>query len=158
MRYYYIFETKRCRYALRFMHTVCGDHARIRRSNISETVRVCKTVRSILVSNPPNIFKSKYAATQESRHSLSFMALRQVLVDDTDPSIQYGPEGWFVADPSKLNVGNFGPIYNATSHATTSSNSTLSYSFNGARLDICPSSSLSEVAFAQERRFLSKAP
>jgi hypothetical protein len=84
--------------------------------------------------------------------------LRQVLVDDTDPSIQYGPEGWFVADPSKLNVGNFGPIYNATSHATTSGNSTLSYSFNGARLDICPSSSLNEVAFAQERRFLSKAP
>ncbi|KAJ7802224.1 hypothetical protein B0H14DRAFT_3488731 [Mycena olivaceomarginata] len=60
--------------------------------------------------------------------------LRQVLVDDTNPSIQYGPEGWFVADPSKLNVGNFGPIYNATSHATTSSNSTLSYSFNGTSI------------------------
>ncbi|KAJ7353426.1 hypothetical protein DFH08DRAFT_856850 [Mycena albidolilacea] len=60
--------------------------------------------------------------------------LRQVLVDDTDPSVQYGPEGWFVADPSKLNLGNFGPIYNATSHATTSSNSTLSYSFNGTSI------------------------
>ncbi|KAF7368604.1 hypothetical protein MVEN_00184300 [Mycena venus] len=60
--------------------------------------------------------------------------LRKVLVDDTDPSIQYGSEGWFVADPSTLIHGNFGPIYNATSHATTSSNSTLSYSFNGTSI------------------------
>ncbi|KAJ7697267.1 hypothetical protein B0H17DRAFT_1177727 [Mycena rosella] len=61
-------------------------------------------------------------------------ALRQVLVDDTDPAIDYGPEGWFVADPSTLNRGNFGPIYNGTSRATTSSNSTLSYSFNGTSI------------------------
>ncbi|KAF8153535.1 hypothetical protein K438DRAFT_2078842 [Mycena galopus ATCC 62051] len=60
--------------------------------------------------------------------------LRQVLVDDTDPAIQYGPEGWFVADPSNLNAGNFGPIYNGTSHATTLSNSTFSYSFNGTSI------------------------
>ncbi|KAJ7322978.1 hypothetical protein DFH08DRAFT_1030143, partial [Mycena albidolilacea] len=60
--------------------------------------------------------------------------LRQVLVDDTNPFIQYSPEGWFVADPNKLKHGNFGTIYNAMSHATTSSNSTLSYSFNGTSI------------------------
>ncbi|KAK6977478.1 hypothetical protein R3P38DRAFT_3472327 [Favolaschia claudopus] len=49
---------------------------------------------------------------------------RQRIIDDTDPSIQYGSSGWFVADPQSLHVGNFGPIYQDTSHATSSSDST----------------------------------
>ncbi|KAJ7681281.1 hypothetical protein B0H17DRAFT_872871, partial [Mycena rosella] len=59
---------------------------------------------------------------------------RQVLVDDTDPAIHYGPSGWFVADPATLTRGNFGPIYNDTTRATSSSNSTLIYSFNGTSI------------------------
>ncbi|KAJ7660428.1 hypothetical protein B0H17DRAFT_1145045 [Mycena rosella] len=60
--------------------------------------------------------------------------LHPVLVDDTDPAIQYGLEGWFVADVSKLNNGTFGPVFNGTSHATVSSNSTLSYPFTGTSI------------------------
>jgi hypothetical protein len=55
---------------------------------------------------------------------------RQRVIDDTDPDVQYGPNGWALADPSTLNVGNFGPIFQGTSHAATS-NTTLSYTFNG---------------------------
>ncbi|KAJ7107900.1 hypothetical protein C8R44DRAFT_320710 [Mycena epipterygia] len=58
--------------------------------------------------------------------------IHQVQVDDTDPAIRYGP-GWFLADPSALTRGNFGPIYNGTSHAS-SSNSTLSFAFNGTTI------------------------
>ncbi|KAF8181447.1 hypothetical protein K438DRAFT_1841151 [Mycena galopus ATCC 62051] len=58
-------------------------------------------------------------------------SVRSVVVDDTDPAITYSPEGWFVANPSVLTQGNWGPIYNGTSHAT-SSNATLCFSFNGA--------------------------
>ncbi|KAJ6479401.1 hypothetical protein C8R47DRAFT_1019085 [Mycena vitilis] len=63
--------------------------------------------------------------------------LRQRVVDDTDPTVQYGSNGWFVADPSTLNdLGNFGPIYRGTSHATTSTNSTLSFPFNGTAIRV----------------------
>jgi hypothetical protein len=58
--------------------------------------------------------------------------VRTVVVDDTDLAISYGSEGWFVADPSVLTKGNWGPIYNGTSHATASANSTLSFPFTGA--------------------------
>ncbi|KAJ7162493.1 hypothetical protein C8R46DRAFT_955439 [Mycena filopes] len=63
-------------------------------------------------------------------------APRQRVIDDTDPAIQYGPNGWFVADPTSLNVGNFGPIYQETSHATTSKNSSLSFPFNGTAIRV----------------------
>jgi hypothetical protein len=62
--------------------------------------------------------------------SMSGNPPRQRVIDDTDPDIQYGPNGWALADPSTLNVGNFGPIFQGTSHAATS-NTTLSYTFNG---------------------------
>ncbi|KAJ7824782.1 hypothetical protein B0H14DRAFT_3145532 [Mycena olivaceomarginata] len=61
---------------------------------------------------------------------------RQRVIDDSDPAIQYGPNGWFVADPSTLNGGNFGPIYQDTSHATTSSNSNLTFAFNGTSIKV----------------------
>ncbi|KAJ6594905.1 hypothetical protein B0H19DRAFT_1097066, partial [Mycena capillaripes] len=56
--------------------------------------------------------------------------------DDTDPAVQYGTDEWHVADPSLLNVGNFGPIYQGTSHATTSTNSTLTFPFNGTSMSV----------------------
>ncbi|KAJ7089063.1 hypothetical protein C8R44DRAFT_818741 [Mycena epipterygia] len=62
--------------------------------------------------------------------------LRQRVIDDTDPTIQYGANGWFVANPSTLNVGNFGPIYNGTSHGTSTSNSSVSFSFNGTSIRV----------------------
>ncbi|KAJ7236837.1 hypothetical protein C8J57DRAFT_1144565 [Mycena rebaudengoi] len=61
-------------------------------------------------------------------------SLRPVVVDDTDPAVEYSTQGWFIADPSVLTRGNFGPIYNGTSHATSSKNSTLSYSFTGTSI------------------------
>ncbi|KAJ7439767.1 hypothetical protein FB451DRAFT_1445446, partial [Mycena latifolia] len=47
--------------------------------------------------------------------------------------IQYSPVGWFPADPSTLTGGNFGPIYNGTSSATTS-NSNFTFAFNGTSI------------------------
>ncbi|KAJ6581837.1 hypothetical protein B0H19DRAFT_1116675 [Mycena capillaripes] len=58
----------------------------------------------------------------------------RVQVNDTDSAVQYG-FGWFSADPSLLTLGNFGPIYNGTSHAS-SSNSTLAFSFNGMSIHV----------------------
>ncbi|KAF4617200.1 hypothetical protein D9613_005641 [Agrocybe pediades] len=58
------------------------------------------------------------------------MSVRQVVVDDNDPGIQYvGP--WFLdTSGSQDTVGNFGPPYLETLHGTKSSAS-LSYSFTG---------------------------
>ncbi|KAJ6580512.1 hypothetical protein DFH09DRAFT_979214 [Mycena vulgaris] len=58
---------------------------------------------------------------------------RKVVVDDTDPAIQYSAQGWFVEDPSRLQVGNFGPIYNDTSTAS-STDSTFTFAFNGTSI------------------------
>nr|GAT60394.1 predicted protein [Mycena chlorophos] len=63
------------------------------------------------------------------------MVVRQRIVDDADPSIQYGSQGWFMADPTTLTGGNFGPIYNGTTHATKS-NATLSYAFSGTSMSV----------------------
>ncbi|KAJ7326177.1 hypothetical protein DFH08DRAFT_884997 [Mycena albidolilacea] len=63
-------------------------------------------------------------------------APRRIVVDDADPAIQYGSSGWFVADSTKLNtIGNYGPVYNGTSHATTT-DSTLSFPFNGTSISV----------------------
>ncbi|KAJ6483999.1 hypothetical protein C8R45DRAFT_294879 [Mycena sanguinolenta] len=66
---------------------------------------------------------------------MSAPPLRQRVIDDTDPAIQYGPNGWSVADPSTLNAGNFGPIYQDSSHATTS-NANLTFTFNGTGIQV----------------------
>ncbi|KAJ7768696.1 hypothetical protein DFH07DRAFT_301220 [Mycena maculata] len=61
---------------------------------------------------------------------------RRIVVDDTDPTIQYST-GWFVADPTKLNtLGNYGPVYNSSSHATSTSGSTLTFPFNGTSITV----------------------
>ncbi|KAJ7512968.1 hypothetical protein B0H11DRAFT_2303033, partial [Mycena galericulata] len=61
---------------------------------------------------------------------------REIVVDDSDPSIQYGT-GWYdVDDPeTELAVGNYGAIYNGTTHATTS-NSSVSFPFNGTAITV----------------------
>ncbi|KAJ7836098.1 hypothetical protein B0H13DRAFT_1913269 [Mycena leptocephala] len=66
---------------------------------------------------------------------MSKTPLRQRVIDDIDPAIQYGPTGWSMADTSTLNVGNSGPIFRGTSHAATS-NTTLSYTFNGTAIRV----------------------
>ncbi|KAJ7165102.1 hypothetical protein C8R46DRAFT_304476 [Mycena filopes] len=64
-------------------------------------------------------------------------SLRRIVVDDTDPAISYGP-GWSIADPNKLNaLGNYGPIYNGTSHSTiVGTTATLSFPFNGTSVTV----------------------
>ncbi|KAF7303907.1 Peroxidase [Mycena indigotica] len=66
----------------------------------------------------------------------SFAPTRQLVVDDTDPRIQYGAQDWFIADPNTLTSGNFGSIFNGTSHGTTSNNSTLLFPFNGTSIEV----------------------
>ncbi|KAJ7054253.1 hypothetical protein C8F01DRAFT_1259996 [Mycena amicta] len=65
----------------------------------------------------------------------SHAPVRQRVVDDADPAISYGAQGWFVADPT-LTAGNFGPIFNGTTHGTTSNNSTLTFPFNGTSIEV----------------------
>ncbi|KAF8182370.1 hypothetical protein K438DRAFT_1600749 [Mycena galopus ATCC 62051] len=63
-------------------------------------------------------------------------APRRILIDDADSAIQYGP-GWAAADTSKLNgLGNYGPVYANTSHATTTDGSTLSFKFSGTSVAV----------------------
>lgn len=59
-------------------------------------------------------------------------APRRIVIDDTDPSIKYGPNQWFPHDPNQLQVGNLGQIWNDTSHSTSSNGATLTFPFNGA--------------------------
>ncbi|CAK5281323.1 unnamed protein product [Mycena citricolor] len=64
-------------------------------------------------------------------------SLRRIVVDDSDARIVYGPTGWFAADAAKLNTGgNFGPVYNGTSHSTTTDGSALSFAFNGTSVSV----------------------
>ena len=56
-------------------------------------------------------------------------ATRFIIVDDTNPSIQYtGP--WYLSQGNLENVGNLGPPYQSTLHGVNS-NASLSYAFNG---------------------------
>jgi len=60
---------------------------------------------------------------------MSTLEPRLVVVDDTDPTIEYtGP--WFQDTGSQDNVGNFGPAYLSSLHGTNQSAS-LSFAFNG---------------------------
>ena len=53
-----------------------------------------------------------------------------VLVDDTDPDIQYtGP--WSTAQNTQLNAGTNGPPYQNTLHVSNVNNASFSYSFSG---------------------------
>ncbi|KAJ6580520.1 hypothetical protein DFH09DRAFT_1275671 [Mycena vulgaris] len=76
---------------------------------------------------------AKSTTHPSSSISMATALPRQVVVDDTDPAIQYGAQGWFVADPSRLQAGNFGPIYNGTS-TTASTDSSFSFAFNGTSI------------------------
>ena len=67
------------------------------------------------------------------------MAARWVIVDDSDPGIQY--EGPWVKGPGQTDgVGNFGPPFQRTSHGVfgqAGETANLSYAFNG-ELDLNP--------------------
>ena len=57
------------------------------------------------------------------------MSIHQVLVDDTNPGIQYsGP--WFIAQNTRLNTGTNGPPFQNTLHGVNV-NASFSYSFSG---------------------------
>ena len=57
------------------------------------------------------------------------MSNRLVLVDDTNPNIQYtGP--WFIAQNTQLDIGNEGPPFQNTLHGVNI-NASFSYSFSG---------------------------
>ncbi|KAF8163682.1 hypothetical protein B0H34DRAFT_672630 [Crassisporium funariophilum] len=59
---------------------------------------------------------------------------RPIIVDDTDPGIKYmGP--WFQDQGSQNAVGNWGPVFNNTSHGSKS-NASLSYAFNGTSIKV----------------------
>ena len=58
------------------------------------------------------------------------MASRLVLVDDTDPNIQYS-DSWALAQNTQLSTGTNGPPYQNTLHGTAANHSSFSYSFNG---------------------------
>ena len=63
-----------------------------------------------------------------STRNMSIQA-RRLLVDDTNPNIQYsGP--WFTAQNTQLNTGNLGPPFQNTLHGVNISAS-FSYSFSG---------------------------
>ncbi|KAJ7626785.1 hypothetical protein FB45DRAFT_795039, partial [Roridomyces roridus] len=63
-------------------------------------------------------------------------APRRILVDDADSAIQYGA-GWSAADTTKFDtLGNFGPVYGGTTHATSSSGSSLSFKFSGTSMAV----------------------
>ncbi|KAG6907187.1 hypothetical protein DXG01_010030 [Tephrocybe rancida] len=60
-------------------------------------------------------------------------SVRQIIVDDSDPRITYSGSSW-TADTTGLNdIGTYGPIYNGTSHGTTSFQS-LTFTFNGTTI------------------------
>ncbi|KAF5378527.1 hypothetical protein D9615_007052 [Tricholomella constricta] len=58
---------------------------------------------------------------------------RLVIIDDTDPSIHYSGQGWFLDRGSTDDAGNFGPTWNRTSHGTRASDS-VSFSFEGTHV------------------------
>ncbi|KAF7325217.1 hypothetical protein MKEN_00566000 [Mycena kentingensis (nom. inval.)] len=71
---------------------------------------------------------------------------RTRIVDDTDPSIHYSAQGWFAADPNTLKFGNFGPIFNITSRATTTTGANFTFAFNGTGIGVIGSLDVSTNA------------
>lgn len=55
---------------------------------------------------------------------------RWVVVDDTDPTIQYIGASWFQVQRSEDNIGSLGPAYQSTLHGTET-NASFSFAFNG---------------------------
>ena len=71
--------------------------------------------------------------------------MSEIIVDDTDPGIQYSNSGWFEDYGSQDADGNWGPTYNKSLHGTKT-NGNFSFSFQGEsfkfacfyrKIDIC---------------------
>ncbi|KAJ6510849.1 hypothetical protein C8R45DRAFT_858841 [Mycena sanguinolenta] len=62
---------------------------------------------------------------------------RRIIVDDTDPAIQYSPNQWLLGDVTQLNpLGILGAVWNGTIHNTIANGATLSFAFNGTAIDV----------------------
>ncbi|KAF8198143.1 hypothetical protein K438DRAFT_1759552 [Mycena galopus ATCC 62051] len=72
---------------------------------------------------------------------------RLVVVDDTDPAINYTANQWFPSDVSKLNpLGALGPVWNGTIHSTIVDGATLTFNFNGTSIDVIGTNSVTTLA------------
>ncbi|KAF7320559.1 hypothetical protein HMN09_00139900 [Mycena chlorophos] len=72
---------------------------------------------------------------------------RRIAVDDASSQISYGASGWSVADAATLNaMGNYGPIFEDTSHATTTDGSTFTFDFTGTTVDVMGTIAVKKLA------------
>lgn len=55
---------------------------------------------------------------------------REIVVDDTDPSIEYSDGGWFFDQGTQDVVGTWGPTFNKSSHGIRT-NGSLRMGFRG---------------------------
>ena len=58
---------------------------------------------------------------------------RAIIVDDSDPTIQYLGRTWFQDVASQDRIGNFGPTFQHTLHGTKA-NASFSFKFEGLSL------------------------
>ncbi|KAF8808416.1 hypothetical protein BYT27DRAFT_7096793 [Phlegmacium glaucopus] len=76
------------------------------------------------------------------------MSQRQVIVDDTNPDIQYsGP--WFLVQNTQLNTGNFGTPFQNTLHGVNV-DANFSYAFNGSAVTVMGTSITTNTSGTQD--------
>ncbi|KAF7327148.1 hypothetical protein MKEN_00291600 [Mycena kentingensis (nom. inval.)] len=62
---------------------------------------------------------------------------RRIVLDDIDPGIEYSAGDWFTVDPATLDYAtNYGPIFNMTTRATTTTNATFEMAFSGSAVRV----------------------
>ncbi|KAG6848032.1 hypothetical protein H0H93_003994 [Arthromyces matolae] len=64
------------------------------------------------------------------------MSLRAIVIDDTDPRIQYSPSWSADGVGGQDSFGTNGLTYNHTQHFTTANDSSLSFSFKGTSINV----------------------
>ncbi|KAF8624378.1 hypothetical protein AX15_005907 [Amanita polypyramis BW_CC] len=69
---------------------------------------------------------------------------RQIVIDDTDPSIVYTGQGWFPDLGTQDTVGNFGQTYLHTQHGTDANNSFV-FSFEGTSIAVSGTTALKQI-------------
>ncbi|KAF8198139.1 hypothetical protein K438DRAFT_1584541 [Mycena galopus ATCC 62051] len=71
---------------------------------------------------------------------------RIVVVDDTDPAINYTANQWFPSDVTKLDpLGILGPVWNGTIHSTIVDGATFTFNFNGTSIDVIGTNSVTTL-------------
>ncbi|KAF7312924.1 hypothetical protein MKEN_00976800 [Mycena kentingensis (nom. inval.)] len=71
---------------------------------------------------------------------------RRVIVDDVDSAIKYSSTSWSSADVSQLNKGNYGPVWQGTTHSTATDGSTLSFDFDGTYVSVMGTIAVTKLA------------